>query len=106
MNDEDLKKKLENDMEHQYIVARKEIRSWNPTRFYQMLKEHGGYETAFKLLSKKEPSEGFIKLLQYNKIKLSTEWLILNGNNGKYKSLFPEEMIKECEKRLKIKNNI
>ena len=53
-----------------------------------MFKELGGYETAVKLLNQKGVSEGFIKLMEYKRLDLSLEWLILYGNNGKYKSLF------------------
>jgi len=98
-----LKRKLESEMENQYNIV-KEKKYWNPSRFYQMLKEHGGYETALKLLSTKGVSEGFIKLIEYNRIDLSVEWLVLNGNKGRYRILFDEKIIKECEKRLGMNN--
>lgn len=96
-----LKAKFHNDMEYQYRVAKTEIKGWNPTRFYQMLNKNGGYETAIKLLST-EASVGFVKLLMRNKLHLSVEYLILYGSNGKYKTLFKPEIIKECENRLKL----
>ncbi len=74
--------------------------NYRPTRFIQLIGDIGSYETAIRLLNEKAVSEGFIKLWEKGKLNLSVESIILNDNDGKYRELFDESLIKECEARL------
>ncbi len=49
---------------------------YNPTRFRQMLAAYGGFETAHRLLSKKEPSDGFTNMVLAGRIDLTMECLV------------------------------
>ena len=57
-----------------YMRAKNEA-GYSATRFYQMLHDHGGVETARRLLP--QMSEGFTQLWQRNRLDLTVEWLVL-----------------------------
>jgi hypothetical protein len=57
-----------------YLVAKNEV-GYNATRFLQMLGDHGGVETARRLLP--HMSDGFTHLWQRNRLDLTVESLIL-----------------------------
>jgi hypothetical protein len=57
-----------------YVVAKNQA-GYNATRFLQMLGEHGGVETARRLLP--HMSDGFAQLWQRNRLDLTVESLIL-----------------------------
>ncbi len=68
--------------------------------FWRMLNEHGGRETANRLLATREPSDGFTQLYVRGKenLKLSVEYLILQKP---YRDLFTEDHRAEARKRLR-----
>ena len=57
-----------------YLAAKNEA-DYNATRFLQMLGEHGGVETARRLLP--HMADGFTQLWQRNRLDLTVESLIL-----------------------------
>lgn len=67
-----------------------------PTRFLQMLSEHGGVKTA-KLLLHGAPSEGLTRLWELGRLDLSMEVLVLKEP---WSQLFTAEEKNEANKRL------
>src|ERR1700730_11487687 len=55
---------------------KKELR-YNATRFNQMLEEHGGVETARRLINSADPSQGFGVLWESQRLELSVEALAM-----------------------------
>src|SRR5712691_6675754 len=55
---------------------KKEIH-YNATRFNQMLEEHGGVETARRLINASGPSQGFTVLWEHQRLDLSVEALAI-----------------------------
>ena len=76
-------------------AARK--RGYVPTYFLQMLAEHGGVETAKRLLAKSEPQTGLFELWQLNLLHESMEAAVLQD---KFHSLFTETELAEAHRRL------
>ena len=76
-------------------AARK--RGYVPTYFLQMLVEHGGVETAKRLLAKSEPQTGLFELWQLNLLHESMEAAVLQD---KFHSLFTETELDEAHRRL------
>lgn len=52
------------------------------------------------LLNKDDTSSGF-SVLYPNNLDLTIEYIVLYANNGIYKSLFSDEVIEKCKKRIK-----
>lgn len=73
-------------------------RGYIPTYFMQMLSEHGGVETAKRLLSKSEPQTGLFELWNLGILHESMEAVICD--NPKYHQLFTPEEIEEAHRRL------
>ena len=70
-----------------------------PTRFIQMLqKENNNAYPVVQRLVVKEVSTGLGKLWSKGHLELSMEAIMIKPE---YKDLFPEEIIKVCEKKLK-----
>ena len=67
-----------------YMRAKSEA-DYVPTRFLQMLQEHGGVETARRLLP--QMSEGFAKLWEKGRLDLTVEYVILQPQ---WRSLFTD----------------
>lgn len=65
--------------------------------FLQMLEEHGGVETAKRLLRAGQPQAGLYKLWELKLLDSSTEALVLKEH---YRSLFTAEEIAEAHRRL------
>lgn len=79
---------------------KKEI-GYNPTRFMQMVAEHGGGETAKRLLTSSEPSEGFMKLAMAQRLHLTAEFHVLLPE---YEPLFTDFERDEARARLQVHN--
>jgi len=92
-------KNLEAEFEHTmrgtYEAARQ--RGYVATYFIQMLEEHGGVETAKRLLAKSEPQAGLFNLWELGLLKDSMEALVLQD---RFKPLFSEGEIAEARRRL------
>ena len=78
-----------------YEVAR--ARGYIATYFLQMLEEHGGRETAKRLLAKSEPQTGLFELWRLNLLHESMEAVVLQEQ---YKMLFTEAELAEAHRRL------
>ena len=76
-------------------AARK--RGYVPTYFMQMLAEHGGVETAKRLLGKSEPQTGLFELWQLDLLHESMEAVVLLE---KFRLLFTEVELTEARRRL------
>jgi hypothetical protein len=79
-----------------YEAARK--RGYVATYFLQMLDEHGGVETARRLLAKSEPQTGLFELYDLGILNESMEAVI--WDNPRYHPLFTPEEIGEAYRRL------
>lgn len=78
-----------------YEAARQ--RGYVATYFLQMLEEHGGRETAKRLLAKSEPQTGLFELWKLNLLHESMEAVVLQE---KYSELFTTEELAEAYRRL------
>jgi len=87
---------LERDMMNSCETAKREL-GYNPTRFLQMTQKLGVYQSIKKLIAKREPSEGYIKLLLHQRTELSIEFHVV-----KYSVLFEEDEVIYCKDLLGI----
>jgi len=78
-----------------YEEAKKE--GYTASYFLRMLSEHGGVETARRLVNSDTPSEGFTRLWMMKRLDLSVESLILKSE---WKSLFDDEERERARVRL------
>ena len=72
-------------------------RGYIPTYFMQMLAEHGGVETAKRLLAKSDPQTGLYELWRLDLLHESMEAAVLQE---KFHSLFTAEERSEAYRRL------
>ena len=74
--------------------------TYRATSFLSMVNEHGGKETADRLLATGKPSQGFTELYLRGKdnLKLSVEYLVLQDP---WRTLFSSEQHEIARKRLK-----
>lgn len=89
---------LVRDFDHammQIYVQAKQQAGYTATRFYQMLDEHGGVETARRLLP--QMSDGFTELYRRNRLDLTVEALVLKP---KWHDLFSVEERQMARDRL------
>lgn len=80
-----------------YIRAKKEA-DYQATRFFRMLSDHGGLETARILINSAQPSEGYTALWERGRLDLTVEALVLDP---KWYSLFSRNDIDRARQRLK-----
>jgi hypothetical protein len=78
-------------------VEAAKARNYIPTYFMQMLGEHGGVETAKRLLAKSEPQTGLYELWHLDLLKDSMEAVVLQE---KFRPLFTEKELTEAHRRL------
>jgi hypothetical protein len=83
-----------------YDAALKLKPTYRATSFLSMVNEHGGKETADRLLATGKPSQGFTELYLRGKdnLKLSVEYLVLQNP---WRSLFSKQQLEIARKRLK-----
>ena len=70
---------------------------YNPTRFMQMVGEHGGVGAARVLLSGRDASDGFTTLWEHKRLDMSVEAF---AQLPWYRPLFTELEISNAERRL------
>jgi hypothetical protein len=75
---------------------KKEI-GYNPTRFNQMVAEHGGPEAVRLLLKGRDASDGFTTLWEHGRLDMSCEAIALLPW---YRDLFSEEELAVARRRL------
>ncbi len=71
---------------------------YNPTRFIQMVKQHGAVEATRMVVDTPHPAEGFVKLawvVTPRRPDLTSEQLVLN-----YPNLFSDDVVKKARERL------
>jgi len=73
-------------------------RGYIPTYFMQMLSEHGGVQTAKRLLAKSEPQTGLFELWNLGILYESMEAIICD--NPRFHSLLKPAEIAEARRRL------
>jgi hypothetical protein len=71
---------------------------YNPTRFLQMLANHGGVQTARLLINAPRESEGYSKLWVEKRLDLSVEAIV--HDHARWHPLFTKEELEKCTKRL------
>ncbi len=71
--------------------------NYNATRFNQMLEEHGGVETARRLINSDSPSQGFGVLWEHGRLDLSVEAIAVLPD---YADLFTAEELATARRRL------
>ncbi len=91
----DLEAELTTALRGTYEAAR--ARGYIATYFLQMLEEHGGRETAKRLLAKREPQAGLFELWRLSLLHESMEAVVLQD---RFRSLFTEDELAEARRRL------
>lgn len=94
---EESKRAFHKDMINIYTTAAKEI-NYKAKNFLDMVNKYGGYEAAKRLVMAPGSTYGFEVLWEKKRLDLSVEALVLKE---KYRSLFSDEIIDLCKKRLK-----
>ena len=73
----------------------------NPSRFLQMLAQHGAVETARLLAVSPDFPEGFTRAWEHKCLELTVEYLMIYGDEGRFKVLFDDHVIKAAKRRLR-----
>ena len=94
-----------NNLEHEFDEAMlnvyrsaKEECNYNATYFLGMLYDHGGIETAHRLLGGTEPQSGFTKLWECGRLDFTVECLVLNP---RFQELFEDHELETARRRLR-----
>ncbi len=93
----DLETRFHHKMRGLYDRSVKEC-NYRPTYFLQMVVEHGGFETARRLLHARKVSDGFTTLWENGRLDLSVEAVVLQEP---WSDLFTDEELAIAEKRLR-----
>ena len=93
--DPDLVRRFERDMEAIYVGAK--AIGYNANRFLMMLREHGGLETAHRLLHCSDVSYGFTELWMLGRADLTVEALVIRPE---YATLFSPQELATARARL------
>jgi len=83
-------------------VEAAKARNYIPTYFMQMLSDHGGVETAKRLLATSEPQTGIFELWNLGILHESMEVVICD--NPRFQPLFEAAEIAEAHRRLEELN--
>lgn len=95
-----LKKTFHNEMITLYKRIRKELK-YTPPQLFEMINKYGGYEASIKFIITDMNTFVFTLLWENQRLDLSIEALITKSC---YETLFPEDVIKFCTKRLQDYN--
>ena len=71
---------------------------YTPSKFFQMLEQHGGLQTARNLINASTISYGYTKLWELKRLDLSVEAVVYE--NSEWHPLFTTEELERCRKRL------
>ena len=71
---------------------------YTPSIFFRMLHEKGALQTARQLISASQPSDGYTRLWELERLDLSVEAVVYD-NTG-WHELFTQDELQRCEKRL------
>jgi hypothetical protein len=94
---DDRNKEFNRRMRQIYDRAKSEA-GYNATYFLRMLSEHGGVETARRLVGSGQASEGFTQLYLKRRLDLTIETLVLED---RFSGLFADELIEQARNRLR-----
>jgi hypothetical protein len=83
-------------MQDVYVKAKQEA-GYNATYFFEMLHQHGGLETAHRLLASSAVSDGFTALWERKRLDLTVENVVLKAT---FQSLFSDEELETARRRL------
>jgi hypothetical protein len=92
----ELEQQFHKDMEEIYDIAKKKYK-YNAGAFNRMVSEHGGLETAKRLLASNNVQSGFTELFMCGRLDLTVEAHVIQK---KYQSLFTPEEIQTARTRL------
>lgn len=95
--EERLKQQFHDEMLRIYQDARRQCSGYRGTRFIQLVKQEGGYETAKRLLVNPDIQDGFTDLCLCGCLHLTAEHLVLEEE---FFPLFSENERAEARKRL------
>ena len=93
---EKLEKKLEQEYRRVSHLFHREYGIY-PSRFLQMLQEHGAIQTTIRLVMDPIYNEGFTKLWELGRLDLSVEAIILQEP---YRNLFSDEVLNKAKEKL------
>ena len=80
-----------------YRTAKEEC-AYNATIFLRMLYDHGGLETAHRLLGGEAPQYGFTKLWECGRLDITVECLVLDL---RFQELFHDHELETARRRLR-----
>ena len=92
-----LEKDFDKAMMDIYHRAKSEAK-YTPSLFHKMLSEHGGIETAQRLIHLKIPSDGYTALWERGRLDLTVEAVLCD--NPQWHSLFATETLEIAKNRL------
>ncbi|MYA35073.1 MAG: hypothetical protein F4058_03985 [Rhodothermaceae bacterium] len=72
---------------------------YNASVFLQMVVDQGGLQAARTLINSKDPSSGYTRLWELNRLDLSVEAVVLQTSD--FHTLFTEQELEICKKRLR-----
>ena len=96
MSENELVKQFHQAMIGIYKAALDECK-YRPTRFLQMVTEHGGVDAAKILINAQEPSDGFTRLWECGRLDLTVE---AHAIKPEFANLFTEEERQIARRRL------
>lgn len=92
-----LEKAFDAEMMGIYTRAKAEV-NYNASIFHRMLTDHGGLETAKRLINSPNPSDGYTALWERHRLDLTVESLVVD--NPEWHPLFSSEELAKAKKRL------
>lgn len=92
----DRERHFEKAMRNIYLRAKKEV-NYNATYFLHMLAEHGGVETARRLITTTTPSQGFTVLWERQRLDLTVEAHVVQSQ---FSELFTADEVEAAASRL------
>lgn len=93
----DLIAEFEEEMYALYEEAKRPPCSYNAVYFLRMVREHGGVETARRLLATEQPQDGMTRLFMCNRLDLTLERHVLIP---RYRGLFNQQTVNAARQRL------
>ena len=93
-----LEVKFNEAMQDIYRVAKDEA-GYNATAFRRMVADHGGLETARRLINSKTVSDGYTALWERGRLDLTVEAKVTEA--PEFHSLFTTEELQICRRRLR-----
>ena len=71
---------------------------YTPSIFHRMLHEKGAIQTARQLINARQPSDGYTRLWELERMDLSVEAVV--HDNAEWHGLFTENELRLCKRRL------